>query len=162
GTITWGADIREAYEGTIALITAAEEAIGERRRGRRVFGAVRVAPLSAPERRQVAAAVVPGLRGLLSRRRRAVVSFDASKPDPARGPRARTRDVHGGARPAHGRHHRRHLPPHDRGPRERVGLRSLRVAVRAGRVRRRVLAARAVQAHARTTGEGIGSSRGRG
>ncbi len=78
GTITWGANVRDAYEGTIALITAAEDAIAERRRGRRVFGALRVSPLPAPERRQVAAAIAPALRGLVSRRARAVVSFDDS------------------------------------------------------------------------------------
>src|SRR5512145_3451814 len=38
GTITWGRTVREAYEGTIELITSAEEAIAERRRGRRGFG----------------------------------------------------------------------------------------------------------------------------
>jgi rhamnose utilization protein RhaD (predicted bifunctional aldolase and dehydrogenase) len=42
GTITWGATVREAYDATIELITRAEEAIAERRRGRRVFGAPRV------------------------------------------------------------------------------------------------------------------------
>ncbi|HEX6212959.1 MAG TPA: class II aldolase/adducin family protein, partial [Methylomirabilota bacterium] len=43
GTITWGRTVREAYEGTIELITRAEEAIAERRRGRRAFGGPRVA-----------------------------------------------------------------------------------------------------------------------
>src|SRR5512145_592715 len=42
GTITWGRTVREAYEGTIELITSAEEAIAERRRGRRGFGGPRV------------------------------------------------------------------------------------------------------------------------
>src|SRR4029453_11386533 len=41
GPITWGATVREAYEGTIELITRAEEAIAERKRGRRVFGGPR-------------------------------------------------------------------------------------------------------------------------
>ncbi|MGH7388216.1 MAG: class II aldolase/adducin family protein, partial [Candidatus Rokuibacteriota bacterium] len=42
GTITWGATVREAYEATIALITRAEDAIAERRKGRRLFGGARV------------------------------------------------------------------------------------------------------------------------
>src|SRR5437899_333142 len=41
GTITWGATVRQAYEATIELITRAEEAIAERRRGRRALGGPR-------------------------------------------------------------------------------------------------------------------------
>src|SRR2546426_9922176 len=51
GTITWGATVREAYEATIELITRAEEAIAERKRGRRAFGGPRLAILPAAERR---------------------------------------------------------------------------------------------------------------
>src|SRR5262249_40788238 len=57
GTITWGATMREAYEATIELITRAEEAIFERKRGRRAFGGPRVGVLPPAERRQPA---VPG------------------------------------------------------------------------------------------------------
>lgn len=76
GTITWGGTVREAYESTIELITRAEEAIAERRRGRRVFGAPRVRVLDADARRSVAIAVAPRLRGLLGQRRRVVLRFD--------------------------------------------------------------------------------------
>src|SRR4029450_10408227 len=76
GTITWGATVREAYEGTIELITRAEEAIAERKRGRRVFGGPRAPVREAAARREAALAVAPRLRGLLSRRRRVVVTFD--------------------------------------------------------------------------------------
>ncbi|MGH7326051.1 MAG: bifunctional rhamnulose-1-phosphate aldolase/short-chain dehydrogenase [Candidatus Rokuibacteriota bacterium] len=78
GTITWGATVREAYEATIELITRAEEAIAERRRGRRRFGGSRVVMLPPERRREVALAVAPRLRGLLSRARRQVVTFDHS------------------------------------------------------------------------------------
>jgi rhamnulose-1-phosphate aldolase/alcohol dehydrogenase len=78
GTITWGATIREAYEGTIELISRAEAAIVERKRGRRLFGGPRV-PVSEPgERRELALSLAPKLRGLLSRPRRMIVSFDDS------------------------------------------------------------------------------------
>jgi rhamnulose-1-phosphate aldolase/alcohol dehydrogenase len=78
GTITWGATVREAYEATIALITRAEEAIAERKKGRRLFGGSR-APVLPPERRRgMALAVAPRLRGLLSRGRRQIVAFDDS------------------------------------------------------------------------------------
>jgi rhamnulose-1-phosphate aldolase/alcohol dehydrogenase len=78
GTITWGTTVREAYEGTIELITRAEEAIAERRRGRRVFGGPRVAPLEPPARRAAALDLLPRLRGTLSRERRVIVAFDDS------------------------------------------------------------------------------------
>src|SRR5215468_981224 len=78
GTITWGATVREAYESTIELITRAEDAIAERKKGRRVFGGARVPVLEPTARRQTALAVAPRLRGVLSRGRRVVVSFDDS------------------------------------------------------------------------------------
>ena len=76
GTITWGKTVREAYEGTIELITRAEDAIAERRRGRRVFGGPRVTPVEPAARRAIALDLVPRLRGNLSRERRVVVAFD--------------------------------------------------------------------------------------
>jgi rhamnulose-1-phosphate aldolase/alcohol dehydrogenase len=78
GTITWGATVREAYEATIELISRAEEAIAERKKGRRVFGGARVPVLEPAARRQTALAVAPRLRGVLSRGKRALVSFDDS------------------------------------------------------------------------------------
>jgi len=78
GTITWGATVREAYEATIDLITRAEDAIAEKKKGRQIFGGARV-PLRKPaERRRTAIAVAPRLRGALSRSTRVVVSFDDS------------------------------------------------------------------------------------
>src|SRR5213593_3137833 len=78
GTITWGATVREAYEATIELITRAEEAITERKKGRPVFGGARVLVLERAARRETALAVAPRLRGLLSRRHRVIVTFDDS------------------------------------------------------------------------------------
>src|SRR2546429_1585939 len=65
GTITWGAGVRDAYEATIELITRAEEAIAEKKRGRRVFGGPRVPVLDPPARRAAALALAPRLRGRL-------------------------------------------------------------------------------------------------
>jgi len=70
--------VREAYEATIDLISRAEEAIAERRRGRRVFGEVRVPALAPAARRATALDVAPRLRGRLSRERRVIVAFDDS------------------------------------------------------------------------------------
>jgi rhamnulose-1-phosphate aldolase/alcohol dehydrogenase len=80
GTITWGATLREAYEATLALITRAEAAIVERSQSRRVFGGPRV-PIAEPAaRREAALRAAPRLRGVLSRRRRMIVTFDDSPP----------------------------------------------------------------------------------
>src|SRR5499433_1541413 len=76
GTITWGSTVREAYEATIDLITRAEEAIGERKQGRRAFGGPRVIILPPAQRRELALHVAPRLRGRLSRPRRQILGFD--------------------------------------------------------------------------------------
>ncbi len=78
GTITWGETVKEAYLRTIDLITQAEEAIKARAKGRPRFGGGRVNPLPAAERRQIALAAAPFLRGLMSRQRRAILHFDDS------------------------------------------------------------------------------------
>jgi rhamnulose-1-phosphate aldolase/alcohol dehydrogenase len=78
GTITWGATVREAYEATIELITRAEEAIAERRRGRRAFGGPRVPVLEPAAQRATALDLAPRLRGRLSRERRVIIAFDDS------------------------------------------------------------------------------------
>src|SRR5256714_7625255 len=80
GTITWGAGVRDAYEATIELITRAEEAIAEKKRGRRVFGGPRVDVLAPAARRAAALAMAPRLRGRLGRSRRIVLGFDDSAP----------------------------------------------------------------------------------
>jgi len=73
GTITWGRTIREAYEATVGLINLAEEAIAARKRGRPAYGGPRV-PVPAPvERRRIAVALAPRLRGLIGR---SILSFD--------------------------------------------------------------------------------------
>ncbi len=76
GTITWGATVREAYEATIGLISRAEEAIAERRRGRTLFGGPRVAVADPDARRETALALAPRVRGRLGRHRRVIVTFD--------------------------------------------------------------------------------------
>ncbi len=76
GPITWGRTVKEAYLRTIDLITRAEEAISARAKGQARFGGVRVTALPAEERRQVALAVAPLLRGLVSGNKRAILQFD--------------------------------------------------------------------------------------
>jgi len=76
GTISWGATVKEAYLSTVDLISRAEEAIAHRAKGRVRFGGVAVPAASPEERRQVALAVAPALRGLVGRDRRVVMAFD--------------------------------------------------------------------------------------
>jgi rhamnulose-1-phosphate aldolase/alcohol dehydrogenase len=76
GTICWGATVKEAYLSTVDLISRAEEAIAHRAKGRMRFGGVAVPAASPDERRKVALAVGPVLRGLVGRERRVVMGFD--------------------------------------------------------------------------------------
>jgi rhamnulose-1-phosphate aldolase/alcohol dehydrogenase len=78
GTICWGDTVKAAYLSTLELINRAEEAIAHQARGRARFGGVAVPAPSPDERRRVAIAVAPRLRGLLSRERRVVMTFDDS------------------------------------------------------------------------------------
>jgi rhamnulose-1-phosphate aldolase/alcohol dehydrogenase len=78
GTICWGDSVKDAYLSTIELIGRAEEAIAHQAKGRVRFGGVEVAAAPPAERRRVAVAVAPALRGLLSRDRRVVMTFDDS------------------------------------------------------------------------------------
>ena len=80
GLITWGATLKEAYLGTIEMVSRAEAHITEAGgRGQRLLGAVRVASLPMERRREVAAALAPVLRGAVSRDRRAILHFDDSE-----------------------------------------------------------------------------------
>ena len=76
GTICWGATVKEAYLSTMDLIGRAEEAIEHRAKGRVRFGGVAVSAASPEERRKVALAVAPHLRGLVGRERRVVMAYD--------------------------------------------------------------------------------------
>src|SRR6266571_496612 len=78
GTICWGATVEEAYVATVELISRAEEAIAHKSKTRVRFGGAMVPALPPEERRRVALSVAPALRGLVSRDRRVVVSFDDS------------------------------------------------------------------------------------
>jgi rhamnulose-1-phosphate aldolase/alcohol dehydrogenase len=78
GTICWGDSVKAAYLSTIELISRAEDAIAHRAKGRARFGGAAVAVPSPAERRRVALAVAPVLRGMLGRDKRVVLTFDDS------------------------------------------------------------------------------------
>jgi len=74
GLITWGETAKEAYLETIRMITRAERFIADHRKRSRVrIGSGRRAEL---ERRSVAAALAPGIRGEIGRDRRMVLLYD--------------------------------------------------------------------------------------
>src|SRR4030095_14009002 len=76
GTICGGATGKDAYLATIELISRAEEGIAHRAKGRTRFGGVALDPPAAEERRRVALAVAPYLRGLVGGERRQILQFD--------------------------------------------------------------------------------------
>jgi rhamnulose-1-phosphate aldolase/alcohol dehydrogenase len=76
GLITWGKTDGICYTSTIAMIEQAKAFVEARDAGRTFFGGVRVAPLEAEQRRVVAAAVAPTLRGLVSAEKRQILRFE--------------------------------------------------------------------------------------
>src|SRR5215211_4486116 len=79
GLVTWDADPRPRFDQTNPIISEAEEFIAERARGKRVFGPVEVAALAPERRREIAAWILPVLRGAVSQAARSVVAFDDSE-----------------------------------------------------------------------------------
>lgn len=79
GLITWGATAREAYERHIDLVSRAEEFIESQRGPEVVTGSRPRSPLPEASRRQIAARVAPGLRGLLSAEGRKILRYDDSR-----------------------------------------------------------------------------------
>jgi rhamnulose-1-phosphate aldolase/alcohol dehydrogenase len=67
GLFTWGETQKECYETTLAVINKAIAFLAERSRGRVIFGGPRVAPAAPDQRRAVASAVMPIIRGLISK-----------------------------------------------------------------------------------------------
>jgi rhamnulose-1-phosphate aldolase/alcohol dehydrogenase len=78
GLITWGDTDESCYASTMATIAQAREFVEARiaRADRTLFGGFRGAPLSAEERRSVAAQVAPVVRGLISAEKRQILRFE--------------------------------------------------------------------------------------
>ncbi|WP_419759022.1 bifunctional rhamnulose-1-phosphate aldolase/short-chain dehydrogenase [Acidisoma sp.] len=67
GLFTWGDTQKDCYETTLSVINKAIAFLAERSRGKTVFGGQRIAPATPDERRAVASAVMPIIRGLISK-----------------------------------------------------------------------------------------------
>jgi rhamnulose-1-phosphate aldolase/alcohol dehydrogenase len=68
GLFTWGQTQKECYETTIGTINRAIEWLAARSRGKPAFGGEKVASLDAPQRRAIAASLMPRIRGLTATR----------------------------------------------------------------------------------------------
>src|SRR5579864_4942674 len=79
GLFTWGATSQQCYEATLSVIERASRWLAEHNKQSRGLGKIKTASLSPDKRRQIAAAVMPAIRGLISRERPKVGHFDDSE-----------------------------------------------------------------------------------
>jgi rhamnulose-1-phosphate aldolase/alcohol dehydrogenase len=66
GLFTWGDSSKACYETTLAIVNRATAWLKEKGRGKRPFGAVATPPLTIDRRREVAAGIMPTIRGVIS------------------------------------------------------------------------------------------------
>lgn len=78
GLINWADDDRECYRLTLRLIDRAEQYLAERDPGEAAFGGPKYESLSADERRATLVAVLPWLRGRLSREKPVIGTVETS------------------------------------------------------------------------------------
>ncbi|ULO05596.1 bifunctional aldolase/short-chain dehydrogenase [Paenibacillus sp. 19GGS1-52] len=76
GLVTWGDTPEACYAKTISIINEAEHYIETRVEEERLFGGLRTKALPQEQRRSIAAAVMPLIRGAVSDVRKMLLSFD--------------------------------------------------------------------------------------
>jgi len=76
GLFTWGNTAKESYETTIRIINRAIEWFEGELKGKPAFGGEVRPALSEPERRAIAAKLMPAIRGMISASERKVGHFD--------------------------------------------------------------------------------------
>ncbi|SDC14903.1 rhamnulose-1-phosphate aldolase/alcohol dehydrogenase [Paenibacillus sp. UNCCL117] len=76
GLVTWGETSEACYAQTIKIINEAEAFIEARVNEAKLFGGAKYEALSAEDRRKVAAAVMPTVRGAVSDAKKMILSFD--------------------------------------------------------------------------------------
>lgn len=78
GVFTWADSAKACYETTLGVINRATIWLAEKSAGKQPFGAFKTQPLPLEKRREVAAAIMPRIRGLISGATRKVGHFDDS------------------------------------------------------------------------------------
>ncbi|MCL9659944.1 bifunctional aldolase/short-chain dehydrogenase [Paenibacillus hunanensis] len=76
GLVTWGETQEECYNKTIEMINRAAEYIAEKASQKEAFGGAKVEALSSERRQQLAASLMPSLRGAVSDSKRMILTFD--------------------------------------------------------------------------------------
>jgi rhamnulose-1-phosphate aldolase/alcohol dehydrogenase len=79
GLFTWGATAKQCYDTTLSVIDRATRWLGERNRKSSGLGGVKHTSVTTELRRRIAAAIMPSIRGLISRERLKVGHFDDSQ-----------------------------------------------------------------------------------
>ena len=78
GLVTWGPDSKTSYDTTIRIIQETEDYIADKRKGKKVFGDLKVAGLSQRERDDIMAEVLPVIRGAVSSEKTQILQYDGS------------------------------------------------------------------------------------
>ncbi|SIS92401.1 bifunctional aldolase/short-chain dehydrogenase [Alicyclobacillus vulcanalis] len=78
GLITWGDTSEACYANTLRIIREAQAYLADKARKQPSFGGERLAPLDPDARRRIAVEVLPFIRGLVTERQGAILSFDDS------------------------------------------------------------------------------------
>jgi rhamnulose-1-phosphate aldolase/alcohol dehydrogenase len=78
GLFTWGETSKDCYDTTLDVINRAIQWLADRNHNAPTFEGARVAPLPPELRREIAAAVMPAIRGHISREQLKVGHFDDS------------------------------------------------------------------------------------
>ena len=76
GLVTWGDTPEECYAKTISIINEAEQYIETKVEEENLFGGLKTKALAEEQRRAVAAAVMPLIRGAVSDERKMILTFD--------------------------------------------------------------------------------------
>lgn len=79
GLVTWGDTSEESYHKTLAIISEAEAFIEARVQEHRLFGGAKAEALSPDMRKEIAALVMPVVRGAVSEEKRMLLTFDDSE-----------------------------------------------------------------------------------
>ncbi|MFD1795368.1 bifunctional rhamnulose-1-phosphate aldolase/short-chain dehydrogenase [Paracoccus aurantiacus] len=79
GLFTWGDTAEECYQTTLDVINKAAEWLEDRTAGKPVFGGEKLPTLPAEQRRDIAAKLMPVIRGLISKDRHKVGHFDGQQ-----------------------------------------------------------------------------------